>query len=433
MKKRSANSGANSARPASARRWLISLPILLFIAALLITAWELGAHSHPARITTPVAPKVETVNHVIKAQPGPWGELEYTRITIEVPDHFITITPPEPSRWFFKNFSKEQLTELFRSAHLTESQLDQALHKSEWKEDDNGHWIVPPEQLILEMSSEARQRIYSVLSLFPENPDQNGAFRFRPELLDERLEQSGIDDGAMQLFKKLLYPQSPYLFFADTDVVLARLKTEHEKMRFIKTISRRTSLLVMLKVNRDTDINALTKYWGHGGRAKDLRPILESLTRIPGGGAIDISHLLPPFVRQRIYTYPEPAVDAVAAKESCHWTSFNFFNLSPDIRFSDPEFATKEIENNYDPIGSPSQLGDLIFLKNSQGMAVHSAIYIAENIVFTKNGAGFNQPWIYTRIEDMLPIYLEPNDSIKVVAYRKKAFSVASLDGSQEN
>src|SRR5689334_20528685 len=101
-------------QPPHAPRWRLSWPVLMLVVSLLVAAWELGAHSHPP--APPVLPKTDVVNHVVQAKPGPWGNLEFTRLTIEVPDQFITISPVEPSRWFFREQSKSQIVELFQSA-----------------------------------------------------------------------------------------------------------------------------------------------------------------------------------------------------------------------------------------------------------------------------------------------------------------------------
>jgi hypothetical protein len=167
----------------------------------------------------------------------------------------------------------------------------------------------------------------------------------------------------------------------------------------------------------------MLEYWAAGGRAKDLRPLLESLARVPEGCKIDIAHLLPPFARQRIYTYPQPADDTGTAKEDCHWTSVNFFNNRPTPVFFNPEETARFMKANYSEIGSgtkSAQFGDVICLVTSQDIVVHSAVYIADDILFSKNGAGLNQPWIYVKLEDMLPHYMISNETLKVVTYRRK-------------
>ena len=82
------------------------------------------------------------------------------------------------------------------------------------------------------------------------------------------------------------------------------------------------------------------------------------------------------------------------------------------------------IEAEYSPVSeklADADFGDVIFLQNESGALVHSAVYIADDIVFTKNGSGLNQPWIYMKMEDMLPFYRAPNEQIRFLIYRRKA------------
>jgi hypothetical protein len=49
--------------------------------------------------------------------------------------------------------------------------------------------------------------------------------------------------------------------------------------------------------------------------------------------------------------------------------------------------------------------GDLIlFLDDNQTIA-HSAVYVADDLVFTKNGNSFVQPWKIMRMKDLVNVY----------------------------
>ena len=50
---------------------------------------------------------------------------------------------------------------------------------------------------------------------------------------------------------------------------------------------------------------------------------------------------------------------------------------------------------------------------------VHSSVYLADDIVFTKNGINFAQPWVTMRIKDMVGNFsaLEP---VKIAYFRRK-------------
>src|SRR5262249_27866084 len=148
--------------------------------------------------------------------------------------------------------------------------------------------------------------------------------------------------------------------------------------------------------------------------------LLESLKRLPNGGSLNVAYALPPFARQRLYTFAAPVGKAESRTMNCHWSTLNFFNDQPDDRMADPTYAVPYVENNFWVIAHPSRYGDRIFLLNSSGEAVHSAVYIADDIVFTKNGQGIAQPWLLMHMKDMLSYYssLEP---VSVIVYRERS------------
>ena len=139
---------------------------------------------------------------------------------------------------------------------------------------------------------------------------------------------------------------------------------------------------------------------------------------------IDLAHLLPPFARKRIYTFQRPGKDPAGGQTDCHWTAFNFFNDPPDDRFFDPEHIQATIASAYEPVtGSEWRMGDIVALFDSAGESIHSAVFIADDLVFTKNGAMGDQPWIYMRLGDMLAHYAisYPEDSPPtMVVFRRK-------------
>jgi hypothetical protein len=417
LKKRPAKLAVVRNSPERETSWRLRLfwPLLALLLISPVIAWKLSEK------------KIENSGRLepakINAKPGPWGELEYIPIAIEIPDHFVDVEQIDETDWIFKNFSHQQVVEFFKSCNLTPEQLDALLTKSKWNESPEACHVAPEDSLIESLSPESREKIYSALGSFPENVNEFYAFSYHPDQLAERLDAGSLQESTIAQFRKMLYPHGNIVRFADADVVLRKLQDRQERLRFIKTITRRASLLVKLKVTPKSDIDALLNYWGAGGRAKDLRPLLESLARVPDGCKIDIAHLLPPFARERIYTYPHPADDSQASREDCHWTSINFFNQFPSPVFASPEATAHFMKANYIEVGPGTEharLGDVVCLKTSQDIVVHSAVYIADDILFSKNGAGLNQPWIYVKLDDMLPHYLIANETLTVVTYRRK-------------
>ena len=55
----------------------------------------------------------------------------------------------------------------------------------------------------------------------------------------------------------------------------------------------------------------------------------------------------------------------------------------------------------------------------SDTQAIHSAVYIADDIVFTKNGPSPHSPWILMQLATLISHY-ETNVDLKIRGYRKK-------------
>lgn len=365
--------------------------------------------------------------------PGPWGELEYTRIAIEPPEKefdAVQLPPYHPSPWVFPHYTRDQVADLFRSAGLTSQESISLQTHLKWEDRADGVAVTPDRDLILSLGSKARGTIYPVLGHFRENPHQAQPFPFRPEFLDERLERSGLSQATISGFKRLLYPKGRSVFFADADAYISSIEDPQERLRFQKTISRRITLLVKLKISPSSPIAQIEEYWDYNGNNRELRPLLESLARVPGGCKIDIAHLLPPFARKRIYSFAEHSNAPHAVNHNCHWSALNFFNDKADERFCDPRIVSETIAAEYEPVTSKPRFGDIVEFFYPGGELIHSAVYLADDIVFTKNGGSDTQPYIYMHMDDVVDYYTAtcPPDSPPSVAFLRKKQKLAATN-----
>jgi hypothetical protein len=245
---------------------------------------------------------------------------------------------------------------------------------------------------------------------------------FYPELLEERLESSGLSADVLGRFRRLLYPRGSWLLFSDPTAITRTLEPD-DRLRFMKMLHRRVTHMANLVIDAETDIDAMVAYWSYPGRAKGLRPLFESLARVPGGGSLDVAHVLPQFARKRIYTYPEPSSDPVVQRRDCIWTSFNFFNETPDDRFTDPGYTVQALAAEYEQVHpSAARFGDIVIFRGPRGETVHASVYIADDLMFTKNGATAAQPWMFMKLDAMLDLYsvLQP-ERLRAFYFRNKA------------
>lgn len=384
---------------------LLELALIAFLVWLdLSMSSELGRSQARHR----PAPASQRHEPYFRGNPGPWGDLEYVRIDIEPPDAFVPaeeISFPQ-THWRFANMSPEQVTAFFQSCDLSPAQLAELANPQLRATDRSSVVVFPSDELILGLRQTARTQIYSVLATNQENDFHCWPFTYRRDGVEEWFQHSGLSDATLALTRSLLYPRGATLCFSDLPQVFARTPTVEERRRLLKTLSRHATLIMKLRVTPNTDIAALTQYWARGGRAKDVAPLLESLTKVPGGITVDVAHLIPPFARKRLNTFPEPPADPATRLPDCFWSAFNFFNDPPEERYYDDALWRAELERDYDVVDHPV-LGDLIFLLRPDGSPLHAAVHIADDVVFTKNGGHHRQPWVLMKWADLVARYPE--------------------------
>lgn len=412
------------------RRFYVVLLVVMIVPwVLLIAAWlarDLLLNLQLSRASASVKADAKAGSRVTYAAPGPWGTLRCTRIAIEPPSEAIFVKPEDeaPPRWSFVGYTMDKLRELFAAVGFSQEQISALIERTKVDTATGTLVVNPTPEFVISMTPVTRQHLYSILARFPENPLQRFVSTFRPMYLNERFEDSGLPAAVVADIKRMIYPHGDILLFADVNIMLARMPDPHGKVRLLKALARKNTLMVELEINASSNIESLLNYWAAGGRAKDIEPLLTSLRRTPGGATVDISHLLPRFARQHLYTFAYASGPEIELRRDCHWTSLNFFNLVPDDRYVNPAFAYEVIRSGYYVISGGTRLGDLVLLANSKGKLVHSAVCIADDIVFTKNGAGSTQPWMFMRMADLLELYegtYQSDGPLQVMYYRKRA------------
>ena len=152
------------------------------------------------------------------------------------------------------------------------------------------------------------------------------------------------------------------------------------------------------------------RYWGRGGREKLIRPLLESMAKLPGGASINISYLLPPSARNQLYTFPSSWANPQSREQDCVWTAMNFFQDPPDARFLDPAFAREVLRTRYQSVTGKPVFGDIVALLDAAGNGIHLCVYLADDYVYTKNGLTYLQPWVIMKLSDTLACFASESE-----------------------
>ncbi len=405
---------------------LISLCVVQML-CLLALLWTVNTqkeslHHRSGRPTT-----TETTEPYFAGKPGPWGELEYMRIQVEPNDETIEAeirhSLAVPTRWFFAAMTPEQVWTLLTNVGLSAAQLAE-LRQSPTLADAEGVIIEPPHSVIFGMNEAVRARLYGELGKNELNELYAWPFTWRQGGWDEWISHSGLSDATLALVQQVLFRRGSAYCVSDLNALCTRTTDPEERRRLIKMLSRSSALLMKVRIRPDSDIESLTQYWGRGMHVKDIERLLRSLTKVQGSVTLDVVHLLPPFARKRINCFPTPRAPG-ETQPDCYWSSWNFFNDPPDDRYYNFETWRTELAERCQQVEAPL-FGDLVFLCRPDGIPIHAAVYIADDVVFTKNGSNPRQPWKLMKMEDMLARYA--TDYVLRIAYFRTPEHFATVD-----
>ncbi len=359
-----------------------------------------------------------------RASLGPWGELDYVPFVFSAPDEVLPVRAVEGNNthWVFKGYTREDLEALLRGSDISERMHDELMSPVSWHMDADGIEISPSTEVVLGLEPGARKRIYRVLAQFPENYDE--IYFIHKGTLHERFAGGAVSEDAMRMFRQMSCEHGDYLVFGGLSTMLRQLPAYEEKLGFLKGLTKQKTLLLRLHLTPESDLAALANYWGKGSRATDTRTMLESLSKVPGGVWLNVMSLMPPLPATRLYTFPtvpDNPLNGPAHIHDCHWTSFNFFHGTEEVDVGG-NYVRNELSTHYAPATGDARYGDVLLFAKPDGKVVHSAIYLADDIVFTKNGASTVSPWMLSTIQDLIMHYSfqVPDGHKLVVSYFRR-------------
>jgi len=353
---------------------------------------------------------------------GRWGKLEYTPIVISAPSEYVSdgaLDYSGPTVWRVPGVGSRGLSELIDSCGF-DSELSAELERmAQVDMSVQGMSMYPSREFVLGLKPADRAKLYMALSDYPANTDIRHQFVFCGRSPDEWFSASEVSPETRKLVEPLIYRHGNFMYFADIRAIYSEISSRHQQLELLKALRSEPTFLAMLEVSDKSNLEELVNYWGRGGRVQDVRPILESLIRSPGTHKINITHLLPALARRRLYTYPARSEADLAVMRDCHWTSLNFFNETPDEKFTDGNVCITEVKERYYRIHDNLQLGDIAIVFDRHGMAIHSATYIADGVFFHRCGSNSSAPWSLIKAENLMGVYLR-GSGVRLMYYRRK-------------
>ncbi|MEZ5385731.1 MAG: hypothetical protein R3F13_09465 [Prosthecobacter sp.] len=313
--------------------------------------------------------------------------------------------PDKKTVWVFPESEAPRLPELFEQAGLPPSFRASLLDPTNIKREDGNILLYPPLLDLIDMTPDMRVVVYRELARHPANSWHSDPMIMDAESVDQWFRGSAVSEKFISLIRQAAYPIGPSLAFSDLPILMNYVDNEDEILVIAKSMSRTHTLLVRLELDEETDLETVIKYWSGGNHSTrtDIEPLLRSIAELPQElRNLDIVHLLPPIPRSLLYTYPGVEFVRYGPPPDCHWSSLHFFRFAPEPQLTNERMAGMYFRDRYDSVDPPYRFGDILAFMRSDGTtAFHSCVYIADDLVFTKNGSHLLRPWVILRLEDV--------------------------------
>lgn len=359
----------------------------------------------PSEPTTPQGQASEAI--------GPWGTLQSFYVYIAAPDHVLKHfqVPSATTSWNFYGKTPDDVAALLDRPGIPAEHREALLDRSRWITRDDLIQVTPSRAAVLSLPPGIRSSLYRVLAQWEANEFQNAPYFVPGGDVDGWVMKSGLREELVDAIRKTVYPVGRATCFSDVSLLVSLTTTHAEARDLLKVLSRTRTAVLRLRLDDRSDIEQIRRYWSAGeANQKDFVPLLESIATNPAVDYLDIVHLLPPYARKLVYTYPHASHAVGGRYPDCHWTCLNFFNYRPESRLVDTEGARVFVLENFGPGEEPYRYGDVLFLVDEEGNAIHSCVYLADDFVFTKNGSNLISPWLIMKLSEVVDRYSVQSD-----------------------
>jgi hypothetical protein len=315
-----------------------------------------------------------------------------------------------------------ELPSFFDSAGLDAKFIKQLLDPARMTLAGETAHLFPPADELEAMTAEARAIVYGMLAQHPGNEFHQYPIFFLTPTVAEWAEGSGLPDHIVEALHHYAYYRGNALAFSDAPVLMRLARSDAEARMIARKLTRIQTVFARLEVDSSTDMATVLNYWsmGLGLRRKELEPLLTAVSNTQGIHHLDLLHLLPPLSRKFLYSYPGPDLAMMGRLPDCHWATLNFFNAVSEQHYLDQRLATTAILENFDRVNPPYHFGDILMFVTSDDVARHSCNYVADDLVYTKNGSSLMQPFMLMHLGDLGKLYEMDSQKLQIVGFRHK-------------
>jgi hypothetical protein len=377
------------------------------------------------RVFFPTEPP-DPSNGRVKLKPGPWGNIEFLPITIAPPRKLLRVQGIEEHgvRWYFTGATKAAFSGLLDELNVSNDLKKSLTAPAVLSEHPQGVRLEPTCEMVRALGEKPLRRFYEILANEQENNPDRWEFL---TAFTKSVVKYGGSRAAVSVLEDVSIEYGRFTVTYAMSCVLAGIDDPEEKVGLIKALSQQNSMLVRIRVTPETNVEELAAYWGRGMWTTDVEAIIESVKQRPDGGVINIMEVLPPLPGSLLHSYPTPHnfMTGPEVIKNCSWTAFNFFRDTPRPEFADENVVLTTLAEDYLPVLSDPRYGDIAVFLTPERTMRHVAVYLADNLYFTKNGNNPWHPWVYSTEEDLMESFsfgLAEGQDLSIYYFRSKAY-----------
>ena len=353
-------------------------------------------------------------------KPGPWGGLESYPVFLQAPEAALKLlpSPSQQTVWRFFGTTRDEVSALFQKFFPDPDLYREATVRSVWYLTPEEVRVHPTDRMVLALPPLARLELMQTLGKYEENP-----FHYNPLVIEGQdvrawFAGTGLSEPVLAAIEATSFPFRNGRILTEVSYALSKVDDEIEEANFLRAMTRNRSLFLRLRLTSHDTLAPLLDYWSQNIRLKETQPIMESIIRTPGVERLDLTHILPPTARKYLYTFPTTAEGINGIFPNSLWTSLNFFEFSPKVRYNSPDKAAEQLQSHFERVLPPFRYGDVITLvEPTTGKLLHSCIFIADNVVYSKNNSSMLTPWVLQTDADMMT-HLTRITEFQVVGWR---------------
>ncbi|MEZ4394078.1 MAG: hypothetical protein R3A48_23645 [Polyangiales bacterium] len=296
------------------------------------------------------------------------------------------------SSWRFPGETSDDVRARLRSAGFDDATRDALM--SSLRCDATGCGGDVPDVLLRRLPSDARGSLYRGMAstqgqMFASNPHR------RPAELP-RWSSLAQTPAVATLLNELSWSEGGTWYFADVATACRALPDRAQRVELLSILRRRTGLSLGVRVGASDDAEAVLRYWTLPGREPDdaARGLLGESRRTNAG--VPLRSLLRGWPARRLDTFP----GAEEPDRDCFWSTLHFHDADAE-RFPvpTPDAFWAELNAGWSEVPPASaRYGDaVVFMGATEPM--HAMIFLADDLVFTKNGRARSRPWLVSKID----------------------------------